>query len=241
MRMSVIVPAYNEQDYLAACLESVLAELARNPERGPFEVIVVDNASTDRTAEVAARFPGVRVVLEPRKGLTRARQCGLDQARGTILAYVDADTRMPPGWVGKVLDALDDNGGNVCVSGPYVYYDMSATKSALVRLYWRLLARPMYRLTRYMVVGGNFAARADALARIGGFDMTIPFYGEDTDIARRISRIGRVVFDMKLVMPTSGRRLSAEGFVRTAMQYATNFAAIAILRKPLTMRYRDIR
>ena len=241
IRLSVVVPAYNEEAYLANCLEAITTELTASAALGPFEIIVVDNGSTDRTADVAAIFPGVVVAFEPRKGLTQARTRGLETARGTLLAYVDADTRMPPGWISRVLDAFDQDSRTVCVSGPYVYHDVSAVKATLVRLYWRLLAKPVYRLTRYMVVGGNFAARADALAAIGGFDTTIPFYGEDTDLARRLSRVGPVVFDMDLVMPTSARRLHVEGFAATALRYAANFCAEVVVGKPLTTRYRDIR
>lgn len=241
MKLSVIVPAYNEEAYLNDCLQCVCAELRATHERGPFEIILVDNASTDRTAQIAGSFRDVRVVREPRKGLTRARQRGFDAANGEILAYVDADTRMPPGWLGQVLDLYESRDRVVCVSGPYVYHDLSPMKKTLVRLYWRLLAMPMYRLTGYMAVGGNFAASRQALVKIGGFDTTISFYGEDTDIARRLSRVGEVVFDMGLVMQTSARRLQAEGFVRTAIRYALNFIVVVVLKRPLTTRYRDVR
>lgn len=241
MRLSVIVPAYNEEAYLAECLQCASMELRANTSKGPFEIIVVDNASTDRTAEIATGFPEVRVVREPRKGLTRARQRGLEEAQGEILAFIDADTRMPPGWIGRVLHTYERGDRVVCVSGPYVYHDLSMVKKALVRLYWLLAAKPMYRLTRYMAVGGNFAASKDALVTIGGFDTTISFYGEDTNIARRLSQVGKVAFDMGLVMPTSARRLRAEGFVTTAMRYAANFLAEVVLKRPLTTQYRDIR
>src|SRR5206468_11715110 len=129
MKLSIIVPAHNEELYLADCLMSVAMEIKANHDRGPFEVIVVNNASTDRTAEIAARFPGVRVAYEPRKGLTRARQRGLVEAQGQILAYVDADTRMPSGWVRQVLDLFKSDDQVVCVSGPYVYYDLTPIKT----------------------------------------------------------------------------------------------------------------
>lgn len=240
MRLSVVVPAYNEEGYLEECLRCIDQELLACRDMGPFEIIVVDNASTDRTAQIASGLAGVRVVKEPRKGLTRARQCGLEAARGAILAYVDADTRMPAGWIAGVLDAFDASDRVVCVSGPYVYYDLPAAKKALVSGYWHLVARPMYRLTRCMAVGGNFAASRAALVSIGGFDTTIAFYGEDTNVARRLRQVGEVVFDLDLVMPTSARRLHGEGFYRTAMRYAMNFLAEMAFKRPWTTRYRDI-
>jgi glycosyltransferase involved in cell wall biosynthesis len=241
MKLSLVIPAYNEEHYLGACLQAATAELAAQEHLGPFEIIVVNNASTDRTAEVASAFPGVRVVFEARKGLTRARQRGLEEARGDILAYIDADTRMPPGWIARVLAAYQAGEDVVCVSGPYAYYDLPKIQGALVRLYWLMLARPSYWFTGYMAVGGNFAARKPALLRIGGFDTSISFYGEDTNIARRLSAAGRVVFDGAVVMQTSARRLRAEGFVTTALRYVVNFASEAMLKRPVTSQYRDIR
>lgn len=241
MKLSLIVPAYNEEAYLAECLRYASAELQANSARGPFEIIVVNNASTDRTAAIAASFPNVRVVHEPRKGLTQARQRGFEEAQGRILAFIDADTRMPAGWIRRVLDAYERADGIVCISGPYIYYDLSAIKKALVRLYWLVLASPTYWLIRYMAVGGNFAASKEAVATIGGFDTTISFYGEDTNIARRLSQVGKVVFDMGLVMRTSARRFKVEGFVATALRYVANYLSEVVLKRPLTTEYRDVR
>jgi len=241
MQLSIVVPAYNEEKYLPTCLQWVLAEIARSPVPSSVEIVVVDNASTDRTAQFARSFPAVRVVEEPAKGLTRARQKGLAEARGEILAYVDADTRMPPGWITRVLRSFETNHRVVCVSGPYIYYDASPLARTLVRLYWIFLAIPAYWVTRYMVVGGNFAARKQALIAIGGFDTQIAFYGEDTNIARRLHAVGKVSFVMRLPMHTSSRRFQAEGLCSTALSYAANFLSEVILSRPITRFYRDIR
>ncbi|NDL61657.1 glycosyltransferase [Acerihabitans arboris] len=241
MKLSLIIPAYNEELYLATCLQYAIKELTAHAKPGEFEIIVVNNASTDRTSAIASGFENVRVVYEPIKGLTRARQKGLESASGDILAFIDADTRMPAGWPGKVLDAYAKRKDLVCVSGPYRYFDLSGIKSFLVKLYWLALAKPTYWLTRYMAVGGNFAASKQALLRIGGFDTSIAFYGEDTNIARRLAGEGRVQFDLGLVMDTSARRLKEEGFIPTAVCYVLNFMSEAIRKKPATSEYRDIR
>ena len=240
MKLSIVIPAYNEEAYLGECLRHVLDEVATCGACGPVEVVVIDNASTDRTSEIASGFPGVRVVHEPDKGLTKARQRGLDEAQGAVIGYVDADTKMPKGWIRTVVQSFEADPGTVCVSGPYVYYDLSTASKFMVRGYW-WLALPVSAMTGYMAVGGNFAARRDALVKIGGFDRTIAFYGEDTDIARRLSAVGRVRFLMELVMQTSARRLKAEGLFRTAAIYALNFLSEAVLKRPVTSSYRDIR
>lgn len=241
MKLSLIIPAYNEELYLATCLRYAIDELTARATSGEFEIIVVNNASTDRTSAVARGFERVRVVNEPLKGLTRARQKGLESASGEILAFIDADTRMPAGWLVKVLAAYEKKKDLVCVSGPYRYFDLPGIKGVLVKLYWLLLAKPTYWCTGYMAVGGNFAASKQALLRIGGFDTSIAFYGEDTNIARRLAGQGRVVFDLGLVMETSARRLKEEGFITTAMRYVINFMSEAIRNKPATTQYRDIR
>ncbi|HEY0207737.1 glycosyltransferase family A protein [Acerihabitans sp.] len=241
MKLSLIIPAYNEELYLATCLHYAIAELTAHAKQGEFEIIVVNNASTDRTAEVAARYRQVRVVYEPIKGLTRARQKGLEAASGDILAFIDADTRMPAGWLMKVLDAYARRVDLVCVSGPYRYFDLPGIKSLLVKFYWLALAKPTFWFTGYMAVGGNFAASKQALLRIGGFDTSIAFYGEDTNIARRLADEGRVYFDLGMIMETSARRLKEEGFITTAIRYVVNFMSEAIRNKPATSEYRDIR
>ena len=241
MLLSIVVPAYNEESYLSDCLSYVQAEVGRYTENGLIEVLVVDNASTDRTAEVAGSFAGVRVVREPQKGLTRARQKGLMEASGDILAFIDADTRMPEGWIGRLLESFSQNSRVVCVSGPYIYYDSRRLERILIRLYWIFLAVPSYWITRYMAVGGNFAAKREALLRIDGFDTNIAFYGEDTNIARRLAAVGKVWFRMSMPMYTSPRRLHTEGLFRTALKYAAHFLYEVILKRPTTGSYRDVR
>jgi GT2 family glycosyltransferase len=99
----------------------------------------------------------------------------------------------------------------------------------------------MYFLLGYMAVGGNFAVKKDAVEKIGGFDENISFYGEDTDIARRLSRVGKVKFFLNLYMYTSARRLKNEGVAKTAIKYLINFVSEVFFKKPATGDYKDIR
>lgn len=237
MRISLIIPAYNEEAYLGACLDSVL----RNAPGKFFEIIVVNNASTDRTREVALSRAGVRVVDEPEKGLTKARQRGLLEAKGDLLAYIDADTVLPPGWVEKVKRVFAERKDAVCLSGPYKYHDGPKFQRILMNALWRLAAPIAYRLAGYMALGGNFIARRDALIRVGGFNPSISFYGEDTDIARRLSKVGKVIFRMDFFIWSSSRRIAAEGIFKTNLTYALNFLWPALFGKPFTKKYKDVR
>ena len=241
MTISLIICAHNEELWLRMCLTHALQN--KIPEL--FEVIVIDNASTDKTAEIAQSFvsvfPFVRVVREEEKGLTKARARGLKEASGDILCYIDADTRMPPLWLQKVQTAFAKNPKLVGLSGPYQYYDLSNWSQFLNTLYWIFFAYPTYFFTGYMIVGGNFAAKREALLEMGGFDTTIDFYGEDTNIARRLAKIGKVKFTLFLPMPTSGRRLKKEGVLKVGFTYVMNFLSEVLRKKPFTKDYKDIR
>ena len=244
MRLSFVVPAYNEADYLAACLDSIVRETRGNAVQT--EVIVVNNASTDGTRAVALRYPEVKLVDEPRKGLTYARQAGLAACTGELIANVDADSRLPKGWLQDALDEFDRTPGLVALSGPLCYYDLTRRQSLLVQVFY-LLAWATSVTNRYvlrvgsMVQGGNFIVSRSAMERIGGFDVSIAFYGEDTDIARRINAVGKVRFTFRLKMFSSSRRLKKEGILRTAWRYTVNYFWVTFLQRPYTQEYRDIR
>ena len=242
--LSFVVPAYNEENYLGACLESILAQ-TRGREH-MFEIVVVNNASTDRTREVALSYPGVTVVDEPRKGLTFARQAGFLNSSGALIANVDSDSRLTPGWVDRVLAAFEKDSQLVAFSGPFIYYDLTPSQQLSVRGFY-LVAWATYVINRYvlrvgsMVQGGNFVVERAALERIGGFNLSISFYGEDTDIARRMSAVGDVLFTHDLKMYSSARRLKKEGMLTIAARYTVNYMWTTFFKRPFSHDHIDIR
>jgi glycosyltransferase involved in cell wall biosynthesis len=244
MRLSFVVPAYNEEAYLPACLESILAQTGELGDA--VEIIVVNNASSDRTREVALSYAGVRVVDEPRKGLTFARQAGFVASTGELIANVDSDSRLTEGWVAKVLAEFAAEPKLVSLSGPFIYYDMSPSQRVSVRVFY-LIAYLVYAVNRWvlragsMVQGGNFVLRRRALEQIGGFNTAISFYGEDTDIARRMNQVGKVKFTFELKMFSSARRLKKEGMLRIAGRYTINYFWTIFGKTPFTKEYTDIR
>lgn len=244
MRLSFVIPAYNEEAYLASCLESIL-EQTRELDLST-EIIVVNNASSDRTREVALSFPGVLVVDEPRKGLTHARQAGFLTSTGQLIANVDADSRLTPGWIAKVLRTFDETPELAALTGPLLYYDLEGMQTRMVQIFYAA-AWITYVVNRYMlrvgsmIQGGNFVVERSALEAIGGFNLAILFYGEDTDIARRLNDIGPVRFTHELKMFSSGRRLKREGLFTTAARYSVNYLWTMFLKRPFTQEYVDIR
>lgn len=236
-KISLIIPAYNEEKYIWACLDHIF----RNTHKHLHEIIVIDNASTDNTKKIAETYPGVRVITEHHKWLTSARQRAYKEATGDILAFVDADTQVPAGWITMVQKYFSSQSDLWFLSGPYTYYDLPWYGQMGTWIYWRFLGYPSYLLVWYLWVGGNFAIKKTVLDKIHGFDTTIQFYGEDTDIARRAAQVSKAKFSLKLVMPTSARRFVGEGLLKTAYTYVINFLSQAIFHRSTTKTYKDFR
>jgi glycosyltransferase involved in cell wall biosynthesis len=252
MRLSFVVPAYNEEAYLPACLESILDQTRALP-AGTTEIIVVNNASSDSTRDVALSYPGVVVVDEPRKGLTFARQAGFAASSGSLIANVDSDSRLTPGWVEQVMKTFDEDDARAgqhkplaALSGPVLYYDLSKRDRLFVHVFY-LIGWATYVMNRYilrvgsMVQGGNFVTSRQALEEIGGFNLAISFYGEDTDIACRLNTVGEVRFTFDLKMFSSARRIKKEGMLTMAGRYSINYFWTTFFKRPFTHSHIDIR
>jgi glycosyltransferase involved in cell wall biosynthesis len=100
LTLSIVIPVYNEQSYLKACLDSIVAQTQK-----PDEVIVVDNNSTDQTAKLAKSYKFVRLLREPKRGVVFARNRGFNAASSTLIGRIDADTILAADWVEKVKAA----------------------------------------------------------------------------------------------------------------------------------------
>ena len=180
VRLSVVVPAHDEAEELPATLAGLHAGLLATGVG--YEIIVVDNASTDETARVAVEA-GARVVYEPYRQISRARNTGAAEARGEWLLFVDADTWPSRALLETALRLLDEGG---CGGGAIVAMD--ALPNRVYR--WGLVA--WNRLARWMdLAAGCFVfVRRDAFEAVGGFD-TRYFAGDEVILSRRLRRWGR--------------------------------------------------
>lgn len=248
MKISFVVPAYNEQVLLPRSLQAIRDEITRAGQvlGQDAEIIVVNNASTDNTSEVASSIEGVRVVDEPRKGLVQARWCGFAHSTGDLIANIDADTIIPAGWLTEVLHQFDKTKTLVGLSGPYEYYGVPKRTNMVVAAYYRL-AWFAYVINHYllnvgaMLQGGNFVVKREAMLKLGNPDLRFSFYGEDTDMANRLSKVGRVIFTFRLPAQSSGRRLVGEGVFTIGLRYTMNFIWATFRKKPFTEEWQDIR
>jgi glycosyltransferase involved in cell wall biosynthesis len=160
MKISIVIPVYNEAEQLGACLEAIARQAV-----APHEVLVVDNNSTDATVAVAERYPFARVLREPRQGVVYARDRGFDAARGDIIGRIDADTRLPSGWVAQLQTIFADDSISA-VSGPPHYYDF-ALSGVADAIDWRLRARLSRKLVDCNFLwGANMAVRRTAWQQV---------------------------------------------------------------------------
>lgn len=232
---SFVVPCYNEEKHIWACLNSIRNEISRNPQIRA-EIIVADNGSRDKTGQIAATFAD-NMIIVPEKGIVPARQGGFNVARGEFVALIDADNVLPLNWLRTAIAAFDE--GTVALSGPLVYYDLPFYVRALSKGFYGLAWLSHQALP--MLQGGNFIVRRDALESVGGFDHSFPFMGEDTSQAVRLAKVGKIKFVPSLWIYSSGRRLRKEGVIYTTFVYVLNYYAAHFLGRPVTKDYRDIR
>jgi glycosyltransferase involved in cell wall biosynthesis len=229
-RFSVVVPAHNEAETLPATLRSLLNQ----DFAGPYEIIVVDNASTDRTADVAAAA-GVRVVGEPRPGVCSARQRGTEEARGQIVVSTDADTTHPTDWLSRIDRAFSaaEGSGVVAVAGPCRYTDAPWWARVVPPIWFAAVATGHDAFD----VVGYLTATNVAFLREGfpGYDVTLHQGGDEMDLLRRLRSRGRIVWDRGNVVATSPRRMN-QGLGHTVFVSFGYYYALPLLLRRLVGR-----
>ena len=227
MNITVIIPAFNEEAYLSATLDSIAASAShlRSRCRASVETIVVDNNSTDATAQVAANG-AARVVHEPEQGIARTRNTGALHAQGEVLVFVDADVAVTPALLEVIYDAMSNP---ACVGGGFdVEYKPERRVIQLYLMAWRVLAR-----ASGMVQGAAQFCRKDSFLRIGGYDETA-WIGEDVDFYWALKRLaqrtgGTVALNRELRVSPSTRRFDKWPLWKTLVW--TNPLVIALLRR----------
>ena len=209
MKLTIIIPAFNEEAYLLSTLDTIQTAAAhlRSHSDAEIDTVVVDNNSEDGTAAVA-QSRGATVVHEPVQGIARARNTGAHHADGDVLVFVDADVGLPPTLLAEIHTTMSDP---ACVGGAVdVEYHPKRRSMRLYLRAWRLLSR----LTG-MAQGATQFCRKSTFDEVGGYDEKA-WIGEDADffwalkkLAKRKGRTVRFIKDPASRLPpaasTSGR------------------------------------
>lgn len=199
MRLSVIIPALNERERLPACLDA-LGEQAEFID----EVIVVDNGSADGTADLARSHAGVTVLTEPRRGISYARNAGFDAATGDVLARIDADTVVRPGWAAAILDAFNGDPGLSGLAGPAGITALSRGGGVMGRSVYRAF-RGIHRVTvgdGPLLYGHNMAITGRAWLGVRDVvSLGDAKASEDIDVALALLHTGRrIAFEPRMLV-----------------------------------------
>lgn len=202
LTLTLVIPAYNEQGYIEACLDSIAGQSVM-----PNEVIVVDNNSTDDTVKIARTYSFVKIVKEPRQGVFFAAQTGFAAAASDLIGRIDADTILPDDWTEKVLRVMSDK-AVAAVTGPVNYYDMPLPRAN----FWfdHLMRKLTYELapqTSPFLYGSNMAIRRNAWQKVSESLCTQQNIHEDIDLAVHIVMAGgRIIYHKDMQSGASGRR-----------------------------------
>ena len=209
MKISIVVPAYNEEKLLGASLAQIrMAASAFTARRWDHELIVCDNHSTDRTAEIA-RAAGATVVFEPVNQIARARNAGAMAASGDWLIFVDADSYPGRELFAEVAEQIQS--GRCLAGGSTVRLDSRHWVSELVNAFWNFLSR-----SGGWLAGSFIFCEAAAFRSIGGFSEKL-YAGEELDLSQRLKKLARetgraVVILHRHPLVTSARKLRLYSF-----------------------------
>jgi len=210
--VSIVIPAYNEEDYIEQALKSILSQNIILKYSDYFECIVVDNESTDKTSQIAKQY--CQVISAPR-GKLNARHAGIVQASGDIIVSCDADTYYPPNWLNLLIRHFNES-NVVAVYGPHLTQGNLLYKIGMV---WYA------NLIHYTMSGSGNAFLKKAYFAVNGFDLSIDQLNrqeiqieEEIVFPAKLKTIGRVVFELKACSFTSGRHLELKD-IRSKSKY----------------------
>jgi len=204
LRVSIVIPALDEERHIAACLDAIAAHTVQ-----PYEVIVVDNNCTDKTVTITGKYPFVRVVREVEQGRVFARDAGFDAARGEIIGRIDADILLPPNWVEYITDfyAEPSHEQNAWTGAGYFY---NVRMPGLVSFAYGLLAFQLNKLLLgyYTVWGSNMAITKKQWQAVRTSVHRRSDIHEDLDLAIHLAKAGyRITYDAKIKVRAELRRV----------------------------------
>ena len=204
-RYSVVIPAYNEAEYIAGTITS----LQQQDFPDNLEIIVVDNNCTDSTGAISRRL-GARVINEPNPGVCWARQKGTLEAKGEIIISTDADTTFPAGWIAAIDQSFNNDARVVAVAGPCEYQNGPAWAKSYTMILFGIV-KLLHAISGQTIYASatNIAFKKSAWTE---YDTRLTQGGDELDLLRRLRAKGRISFNSRNLTYTSSRRLS-RGFL----------------------------
>ncbi len=203
MKVSVVIPAYNEEKYIAFCLNSLARQSVP-----PDEIIIVDNNCTDKTADIAGKFSNVRIVRENKQGMIFARNKGFNEAKGDIIARCDADTILPPDWIKKIKANFEERRIDA-LTGPLVFYESPVKGLFFVKMYLNIMKYLQHG--KEILNGPNMIITKKIWNKVKNkVCLDDKKVHEDIDLAIHILQVNGIIYrDNTLVIQESARRITS--------------------------------
>jgi glycosyltransferase involved in cell wall biosynthesis len=225
--ITVYVPCYNAEVYLAPVLEGIVAQTLR-----PDEVLVVDDGSSDRSVEIASHYPVTVIRQEHNRGLAAARNAAVRAARNELVAALDADVAPEPDWLERMAPHFED--AHVALGGGML---LEAVQSSVADR-WR--AAHMWQhwgkaavVNPSFVFGANTVARRSAILEAGGYDERLRTNGEDSNMSIRLRARGWTTFYEPAAVCRHLRRDTVRSVLETYWRYRRDYLNPMTLGKAL--------
>jgi glycosyltransferase involved in cell wall biosynthesis len=222
-------------------IENCLQPFRNQTTKRTFEILVVDTNSKDRTGELAESC-GASVIPEPRPGKSIAFQTGVNQARGEILCFTEADCIVTPHWLDTIDQAFLKHEDAVAVTGGYRFYQSTPWYVFMSDVLHPLFSIYGYRLIfgHYSLRCSNFAIRKSIMDKIGGFN-TINQELYDVELGRKSKNFGKNYYVPEMKIQTLDRRIRGR-FTSFMKEFMVSFLTVVVRGKPLTKKvYKDVR
>jgi glycosyltransferase involved in cell wall biosynthesis len=227
--ISVVVPTYNEEKNIRACIEALQDQTLPKSE---YEIIIVDGQSKDRTVDIAESYDAT-VIQQRSKGVGGARNDGARASNGDIIVTTDADCVPDSDWLLNIKEKFEDESvvgltGNL---DPIILEDMGTIESRVYKALFTaariVRSKIMTRTGFYHMCGANSAFRREEFLKINGYkDLA---YADDTEIFIRLKRHGRLIFGEQVIVNYSIRRIKKQGFLKYMKTITRNHIIVHVL------------
>ena len=226
IKVSVIIPTLNEERYI----ENTLTSLKKQNFDEDYEIIVVDSYSTDNTIKIAERYAD-KILFDDKFSAGAARNLGVKNAEARIIAFTDADTIVDKNWLREIYHSFKKDPLIVGVSGISYVYDGTAIDNAIYKFGTSGIIRLMTKLNKPLFPAFNCAYKKKAFLKTGGYPEGWR-QNDDFYLSLRISKLGKVVFNKRMIVYTSARRQKKSGYSKLIPFYILNFINLVMKKEP---------
>lgn len=202
MKISVVIPVYNEEKYIKNCLDSLMKQ-----EEKPDEIIVIDNNCTDKTISIVKKFKDITVIREERQGMIPARNAGFNKAKNEVIAKCDADTILPVHWIKNIKNDFFQDPSLIGISMPIRLDDIPVIGRFMILFYVYMLI-PRLMIGVYPFLGPSYVIKKTIWDKVkDSICLDDKKIHEDIDLCLHVRKYGRIYHDSKTIVDASARRI----------------------------------